>query len=177
MSQKKWRWIYATSTLLSLSDIWAACFISLSDWLVEGKPDDKRDRKWTWSEFDMMSANAPRRWSVPLTSLPETEMGLEEACSWRLQLTVTALSNHITHHNAWESAYLPGVTDRWQSFLLFCILQPPPVCGWLLTCFHLYLKCNKFPLKGNIFTNLMMINDCILFFNIDSFHFWPWNFT
>lgn len=181
MSQKKWRWFYATSTLfsLSLSDIWAARSISLSDWLVEGKqrPDDKRDGKWTWNEFDMMSANAPRRWSVPLTSLPEMEVGLEKACSWRLQLTVTALSNHITHHNAWESACLPGVMDRWQSFLLFCILQPSPVCAWLLSCFHLYPKCNKLPLKGKTFTNVKVINDRILFLSISSFHFWPWNCT
>ena len=41
--------------------MWAARITAQSDWLAEGKcrPDDKRDGKWTWSGFDMMSANAP----------------------------------------------------------------------------------------------------------------------
>lgn len=49
------------STITSFSDVWADQSISHRDWLVEGRcrPDDKRDGKWTWSGFDMMSANAP----------------------------------------------------------------------------------------------------------------------
>jgi len=125
--KKKWRWIYATST--SFSDIWAARFISLSDWLEESKhrPDDKRDGKWTWSGFDMMSANAPidQYYRHPFQ---KWEVGLERGGSWRLQLAVTALSNHITHHNVWESACLPHMMDRWQSSILYCFSQPPHVC-------------------------------------------------
>lgn len=94
-------------------------FTAPSDWLADAKAEarDKRDGKWTWSGFDMTSANAPID-QQRSTSIPEPrKVGSESAGSWRSQLTVTTLSDRITHHAVWDAARLLRMMDRWQSSL------------------------------------------------------------
>lgn len=158
-----------------------------SEWLTSGRKTkawwQKRremDTEWIWHD----ECQCPH-WSAAFTSLPEPwKVGLESAGSWRSQLTVTALSNHITHHAVWEAARLPRMMDRWQSSPLYCSTQSPHLsdcaCFGYFVPIPVFAKCQTI-LRVKVssfnilwiqtFTRLMMINDCILFSSIPNFHF------
>lgn len=174
----------------SLSDVWTAQFIALSDWLVEGSAGPMTKEMGNGHGVDLT-------WwvSMPplISSIDIPPRTLEGGVGVGRQLKVTARC-HSTVQSHYTSCRLsscsPSSHDGQMTITPSLLFQSVSsslgyMCSWDSVPIYVIKKCQTILLVKvssyifgiKTFTNLMKINDCILFSTIPKFHlfFWPWN--